>query len=372
MRIALVTASFFPRIGGAETVVHNLASEWVKQGHEVCVFNPLTNKPTLDSAGYSVCKFFRPYSYFKLAPHRFPFSRYVARNLKQHLDEFNPDFISAHFGYPIGVWLSQLQPTPKFLVTCHGREITKFTWGYRNIYKIDRVLADALNKSTGAVAISRHARKLMEEMGVRSEKILDIPNGVDIERFRNKAEGDFRGRFGLPQKATVVLSVGREHPQKAYDVGIKAFAEVAGRNPETYYVILGRGSGKWQPVVMDMGLQGRIILSEGLSGDDLVGAYQQADIFFSPSAWELMPLVVLEAMASGLPLVVTNVSGSQDLVQSGENGMVVEPGDPDEMTRAILQLAEDKRMRQRMGAVNLGRSDDYSWDRISRMYLEHC
>ncbi len=353
-------------------VVYNLASEWVKQGHEVCVFNQLTDKSTLDKAGYSVSKFFRPYSYFKLAPHRFPFSRYVVRSLRKHLDEFKPDFISAHFGYPIGVWLSQLKPTPKFLVTCHGREITKFNWGDRNIYKIDKVLAEALNKSSGTVAISRHARKLMEEVGVLPDKILDIPNGVDVERFRKKVDCDFRGRFDIPQGAVVVLSVGREHAQKAYDVGIKAFAEVAGRNPEIYYVILGRGSEKWQSLVMDLGLNGRIVLCEGLGGDDLVGAYQQADIFFSPSIWELMPLVVLEAMVSGLPLVVTNVSGSQDLVQSGENGLLVEPGQADEMTGAILQLAADKGLRQRMGAVNLSRSDNYSWDRISRLYLEHC
>ena len=352
-------------------MVHNLASEWSKQGHEVCVFNQLTGKSTLNNAGYSVCRFFRPYSYFKLAPHRYPFGQYVAGSLRRHLDEFRPDFISAHFGYPIGVWLSLVKPTTQYLVTCHGREITKFPWGDRNVYKIDQVLRDTLNKSAGAVAISSHARKLMEEMGVRPEKILDIPNGVDIERFRKKVGSDFRGRVGIPREAVVVLSVGREHAQKAYDVGIKAFAQVARKNPETYYVILGRGSGKWQALVADLELQGRVIFSEGLGGDDLVGAYQQADIFFSPSIWELMPLVVLEAMVAGLPLVVTNVSGSQDIVQSGENGMVVEPGETDEMAKAILQLVMDKRMRQRMGAVNLSRAENYSWDRISRLYLLH-
>ena len=133
----------------------------------------------------------------------------------------------------------------------------------------------------------------------------------------------------------------------------------------------GRGSGKWQPLVSELGLRERVVLSEGLHGDALVAAYQQADIFFSPSIWELMPLVVLEAMVAGLPLVVTNVSGSQDLVQSGENGMLVEPGAAEEMAGAIRQLAGDKDLRQRLGTVNRRRSDNYSWDRISRMYLEH-
>jgi glycosyltransferase involved in cell wall biosynthesis len=371
VRIALVTTTFFPQVGGAETVVHNLASEWVRQGHEVCVFNQLTNETTRDAAGYTVRKFARPISYLKLAPHRFPFSQYVAGSLRRHLNEFKPDFISAHFGYPIGVWLSHVKPLPNFLVTCHGREITKFPWGDRNVYKIDKVLAAALNRSSGVVAISSHARRLLEELGVRPEKIIDIPNGVDIARYREQAGVDFRGRFGIPREAVVILSVGREHAQKAYDVGIRAFAEVAGKIPGAYYVILGRGSGKWQSLVEELALRGRVILSDGLRGDDLVAAYQQADIFFSPSIWELMPLVVLEAMAAGLPLVVTNVSGSQDLVQTGENGMLVEPGDVGEMASALLQLAGDQPLRQRWGGINLAGSDNYSWDRISRMYLEH-
>jgi glycosyltransferase involved in cell wall biosynthesis len=370
MRIALVTISFLPKIGGAEFVIHNLASAWSRQGHEVCVLNPVTDSPSHD-AEYTVRKFYLPPSYLKFAPHRFPFSKCVGRSLKRHLQEFRPDFISAHFGYPLGVWLSKIQPTPRFLITCHGSELTKFAWGDRHIYRMDKVLSEALNKSAGAVAISRHARELMEELGVRPEKILDIPNGVDVRRFQKKVNFDLRESLGIPQDSTVVLSVGREHCQKAYDVGIRAFADVAGKNREALYIILGRGTRKWQGLVDELQLQDRVILHEGLSGDNLVGAYQQADIFFSPSAWEMMPLVVLEAMAAGLPLVVTNISGSQDMVETGHNGIVIEPDHTDDMADAILNLAEDRTLRERMRLANLSLAESYSWDRISRAYLDH-
>lgn len=371
MRIALITTSFFPQVGGAEFVVHHLASQWVNQGHEVCIFKALPKySGQQENVQYNVRNFPVPPTYFKLSPHLFPFCRYVTWGIKREIEKFMPDIISAHFGYPIGVWLSKMRPLPKYLITCHGQELTKFHWGFRNRYNIDNVLAKALNDSIGAVAISSHARNLMLELGVKPNKIVEIPNGVDVERFRKKVGIDFRKRLEIPDRSTVILSVGREHSQKAYGAGIRAFSYIAGEIPDTYYVILGQGTGKWHSLVADLQLKGRVILCEGLQGDELIGAYQQADIFLSSSIWELMPLVVLEAMASGLPLVVTNVSGSQDLVQNGQNGFVVEPGDVEKMADAIRRLIVSRELRESLGALNLARSEDYSWDRISRRYLE--
>jgi glycosyltransferase involved in cell wall biosynthesis len=369
MRIALVTSSFLPRIGGMEFVIHNLARQWHEQGHEVCVFNAVTGQSPADNPGYLVRRYGTPRTFFRLPPHWPPFCKMVSGSLGRQLKEFCPDFISAHSGYPLSIWLSRMQPTPRFLMTCHGGELTKFSWGYRNVYKMERVLAQALNRSAGAVAISRHARVLMEEMGVAPGTIVDIPNGVDLPRFQKDVSFDFRRFLGLPAEALLLLSVGREHPQKAFDTGIRAFARVADQFPGLYYVLLGRGNGKWQPLVRELGLEGRVICHEGLSGDDLVGAYQQADIFFSPSVWEMMPLVVLEAQACGLPLLVTNVSGSQDIVRAGCNGIMVEPGDEGAMAQAMAELASNRQLRQSLGAISRQLSRQYSWENISKRYL---
>ena len=372
MKIALVTSSFLPRIGGAELVVHNLAQHWSLQGHEVCVFNALTDKAYMSEVKYSVSRYRLLRGSTRFGYHRFPFQQIAVRNLQRAITKFQPDFISAHFGYPVGVWLSQMNPIPRFLITCHGRELTKFSWGYRNIYKIDNFLTDALNKSSGAVAISSHARELMEEMGVIPENILDIPNGVDIRRFQKQVDFDFRSQFGISEDAKIILSVGREHPQKAFDRGIKAFSKISDKIPNTYYVILGRNTKIWQSLVNDLRLHNRVILCEGLQGDSLVGAYQQSDIFFSSSVWEMMPLVVLEALAAGLPLVVTDVSGSQDIVQTGENGIIVEPGRLDQMADALYQIISDESLRKNMAMENPNRAKYYSWDNICKLYLEHA
>jgi glycosyltransferase involved in cell wall biosynthesis len=369
MRIALVSQSFLPRIGGMEFVIHNLARQWHQQGHEVCVFNAVSAEKPADNPGYAVQKYAVPWTYFRLPPHWFPFSQRVSRSLGRQLQEYRPDVISAHGGYPLSIWLRRMRSAPRFLMTCHGGELTKFAWGYRNIYKMDRAMAEALNRSAGVVAISRHARMLMEEMGIVAHKIVDIPNGVDLPRFQKKVVGDFRRQLGLPAQARIVLSVGREHPQKAFDAGIRSFAAVADQLPGWYYVLLGRGNSKWQPLVRDLGLTGRISCHEGVGGDDLVAAYQQADFFFSPSVWEMMPLVVLEAQACGLPLLVTNVSGSQDIVRNGVNGLVVEPGGEAQMAQAIVALAKDEGLRRRLGTRSRELAREYSWGKISRRYL---
>lgn len=369
MRIALVAISFLPKVGGLEHVVHSLASEWHQQGHDVCVFNATTNQVPVNGPSYKVQKFDVPRSYFRLPPHWPLFRILIKSRLGQSLNDFSPDFISVHGGYPLAIWLSQMNLASRTIVTCHGGELTKFPWGYRSQYRIDGALAEALNRSFRAIAISTHARELMQDMGVSPEKIIYIPNGVDLKRFQRRVNADFRGHLQLPDDSMVLLSVGREHPSKDFGTGIHAFSHVAEQFPKLHYVILGRGVRKWQSAVDKEGLNRRVVLSDGLSGDHLVAAYQQSDIFFSPSIYETMPLVVLEALACGMPMLVTNVSGSKDIVSTGRNGIVVEPGDAMGMASAIQRLASDAQLRKTLGQENRTLAPLYSWKTIGERYI---
>ncbi len=372
MKIALVTGSFLPEIGGAEFVVHNLAVQWCNQGHDVQVINCTTNRSTEPDARYSVRRISRVRGGSWFGYHKFPFQFSAVRSIARLLDQYRPDFISAHFGYPIGLWLSKVKPLPRFLITCHGGELVKVEQGYRKVFDIDSLLIDAMNASTGVVAISSYMRREIEELGVEASRILDIPNGVDLDRFKHKIDLDLRSKFSISPDAVVILSIGRQAWPKAYDVGIRAFAKVAAKVPEVRYVMVGRNVNKWQGLVDELGIAGKVIFCGQLHGDEVVSAYQQADILFFPSVCESFGLVVLEAMASGLPVVATNVGLCVDAIETGENGIVVETGQVDQMADALLKLAEDQSLRKRMGAANLGKVKSYSWDRVSRLYLQHA
>jgi len=256
------------------------------------------------------------------------------------------------------------------VITCHGPTLNESPTGPRQVFGIDAVIAAALNTSRGVVALSTHAHKILERMGVDERRILDIPNGVDTTRFRKPVDFDLRHRFGLPRDAIVVLSVGREVWAKSYDIGIKAFAEASKEMQKVFYLILGRGVTRWQELAGEVAGPGRVILCDGLYDDELVGAYQQADIFLLPSVKETFSLALLEAMAAGLPVVVTDVSGSQDAIANGDNGWVVPPGQVDQMAVALRRLIDDGDLRRRFGEANRQRSELYRWERISRLYLE--
>jgi len=353
-----------------EFVVHSLAVEWGKQGHEVLVVNWSSDQATHPDANYSVSKFDLLRGAPRFGYHRFPFSGYTRRAIERILNDFNPDFISAHMAYPTAHWLARMHPRRRYVVTCHGGDITLFDWGFRKRYGIDRELREALNRSTGAIAISTHAHRMMDDLGVDPGVIKDITNGVDLDRFRRTADFSLRKELGLDPSALVVLSVGRDHPQKAYAAGIRAFAKVCREVKDAYYVIVGKDASAHGDLAESLGLSERILFPGTMEGDSMVGTYQQANVFFSPSIWEMMPLVVLEAMAAGLPAVVTNISGSQDLVLEGETGFIVEPGDEDSMATRLLELLKDEALRDSFSQSVLDRSEDFSWDKISRRYLE--
>jgi glycosyltransferase involved in cell wall biosynthesis len=368
MKIALLTNSFLPHVGGAEYVIHHLARVWGLAGHEVTVITVAPGDAPELGIPYSVKTFKLLRGSSRLGYHRFPFLQLAVRTLSGLLESYKPDFISAHFGYPVGLWLARCSPIPRFVITCHGEEINP-GGKPRSKYHLDRVLAESFNRAHGVIAISNYSRKLMEQMGVRSDKIHLIPNGIDRKQFRKPVEFDLRVRFGIPKDAPVILSVGREHWIKAFDTGIEAIALLLKDIPDAHYVLLGRGNERWIPLVKRLNIERNVTISS-LYGDELVGAYQQSDLFFSSSVYEGCPLVVLEAMASGLPAVVTNVSGSQDMIETGKNGIVVEPNRTDEMANALGSLMRDKSLQKRFGLANIELSKYYDWSNIGKMYLE--
>jgi glycosyltransferase involved in cell wall biosynthesis len=368
MRIALVTNSFLPRIGGAEVVAHNLARQWAHDGHEVCVITPPPAESPDSDPGYSIHTFRPLRGSTRFGYHRAPFLGHASRRVNRILERYRPDFISAHFAYPTALWLSKSVPSVNYIVTPHGGEINPQEKA-RKVFGLSEALAHSMNEASGIIAISRYVGALLEEMGVERDRIHFIPNGVDCDRFNKPVIFDLRARFGIHADAPVILSVGRNDWSKAFDTGIRAFAGVHEKYRDAFYVILGRDTRKWIPLVRELDLEGNVFFSE-LHGDDMIGAYRQSTLFFSSSVSEGCPVALLEAMAAGLPSVVTNVSGSQDLITTGENGIVTEPGDPGAMADAISELLADESLRSRYGDANRERARSYDWPLIARRYLD--
>ena len=187
---------------------------------------------------------------------------------------------------------------------------------------------------------------------IAPNQIRVISNGVDTERFAPRREDrtEFRGRFDFPKDAVVLGTVGRMVAIKGQYLLLRA-AEALIRKGEKVFVLLV-GSGPEQPAY-----ERYVNGSSQLRGrESFAGESQQVpqllnakDVFTLPSFGEGMSNTLLEAMATGLPLVATSVGGNSDLVEEGRNGFLIPAGDLDVFTATLHRLVADHRLRSELG-----------------------
>jgi len=202
---------------------------------------------------------------------------------------------------------------------------------------------------------------------VPRHKIRYIPNGVDTERFKSDLEARLRSRQELRlEEAFVWLAVGRFDVEKDYPNMLRAFAQVVKKQCETFLLIAG--DGPLRPAVeelaRDLGLKDHVQFL-GIRRDipDLMNA---ADAYIMSSIWEGMPMVLLEASATELPIVATNVGGNREVVLDGKTGFLVPPKDPEALAQAMLRLMSlSEEERWRMGKLARQHIEaHYSLDRV--------
>jgi glycosyltransferase involved in cell wall biosynthesis len=184
---------------------------------------------------------------------------------------------------------------------------------------------------------------------VPEEKIRRVSNGIDVTRFSPSADKRRHLRNSLGLDAQFVwLAVGRLEASKDYPNMVRAFAQVASRHSEAVLLIVGRGSleSEIRNLVRESGLDNQIRFL-GLRQDipDLMNA---ADAYLMSSAWEGLPMVLLEAAATGLPLVATDVGGNAEVVVPNKTGFIVPPNNATELARAmgeVMGLSEEAYQR---------------------------
>lgn len=156
-------------------------------------------------------------------------------------------------------------------------------------------------------------------MRLDRQRVSVIPNGVEFDRFQSAGACDL-SPLGIPAGARVLVSVGRLHPQKGYDLLIEAIAPLLADQPGWQLLIVGEGPARFdlERQIREAGLEGRIHLPG--YRDDVPSILAAADAFVLASRWEGMPNAVLEAMAAGLPVVATDVEGIDELIVDRADG----------------------------------------------------
>ena len=233
--------------------------------------------------------------------------------------------------------------------------------GFSPSYEIGRRLlrgyAELLH---GRIAVSGAARHFISRYFPGEYRI--IPNGVDIERYRD-AEPFEELRDGTLN----ILFVGRLEERKGLLHLLKAFRRLKKRHVDARLIVCGEGPQRGQyrryattRRVRDVEFVGRV------SDDDKARYFRSADIFCAPSTGqESFGIVLLEAMAAGVPIVASDIHGYKNVVQRNVQGLLVEPRNHRALAAALYALAQDPALRARMGEAGRQRAPDYSWQRVT-------
>ncbi|MEF3168125.1 MAG: glycosyltransferase [Deltaproteobacteria bacterium] len=184
--------------------------------------------------------------------------------------------------------------------------------------------------------------------GVEQDRIQIYPRGVDTRRFHPSKRNGFYGRYGK-EGGIKLLYVGRVSREKNLDILAEAYRRIHKEDPNVHLIIVGDGPYREE---LQASLAGTSALCTGvLRGEDLAAAYASADLFVFPSTTDTFGNVVLEAQASGLPVVVTDRGGPRENMIPEKTGVVVPGDDIEGMTHAIWALVTDETRRKAMGTA---------------------
>jgi glycogen synthase len=369
MRILIINSEYPPIGGGAGNASANIARELEKSGQEVCVltsaFGRLPRNETAGSLRVMRVPSLRRRMDRSGALEQGMFILTGTAAALRLISRWKPNIVVAFFGVPAGpiALLIKLLYKIPYIVSLRGGDVPGFRpYDFGTYHKVIAPLLRLIWRNASAiVANSDGLRKLALTFEDRFP-ISIIPNGVELERFTSPPL-----RSWDPPR---LLFVGRIVHQKGLDLLLSALSQL--RDLPWELTIVGDGPQR-EPLLEDavnLGLEQRIHFAGWRRGNDLEAEYGRANLFVFPSRHEGMPNVVLEAMASGLPVIATRIPGNEELVSAGVTGELVPPEDTAALKVALEHLLPDARLRQNMGSAARKRVEEkYDWANTARQYL---
>lgn len=217
-------------------------------------------------------------------------------------------------------------------------------------------------------------QELMNLVGVPEDDIIVIPNGVNLDEFHPSNREFYRDKvrkeYGIKENEFLFLFVGNYFRRKGLQFLIDALNEIK-EKPVRVFVVGQDDScmADFVKKVQDMGLGGNVSFVGHTPR--ISQFYAAADAFVLPTVYEGFSLAILEAMACGLPVITSNVSGARDLIKDGVDGVLLrKPGDRGELIIKMLKIAEDHRFRDSLGKEASKRAQLYSWDKVVRKTVD--
>jgi glycosyltransferase involved in cell wall biosynthesis len=247
------------------------------------------------------------------------------------------DIVHSHlWGASLWARLGRILAGPRIVII---QEHGMGNWRGQLHFLVDRMLAAVTHR---VLFVSHEVRRTyIERSGTNQRKCTIIPNGIVIDEIKETKE-EIRDSLGWKPHELIILSVGRLSPEKGHIDLVDAFALIGDRLSCAKLIIVGEGSerAKLLERIARVGLQDRIVLA-GLQ-DNVPIWMKAADIYVQPSRREALPLAILEAMASNLPVLATAVGEISEIVEHGVNGFLAPPNNPKELSNVLYSVCTDE------------------------------
>jgi glycosyltransferase involved in cell wall biosynthesis len=274
------------------------------------------------------------------------------------------DLVHAFFGFPTGWLCYRTAKRLPYIISLRGSDVPGANARLKLDYKIlgPLVFKPIWQKASALVACSEGLKARALQF-LPSAQIQVIPNGVDLQRFHpaeaTKDSGELR-----------VITVGRLSVTKRLGLLLEAVEVLYRQGGKAYLTVVGGGplESELRRSLAGQYLRGAVTLLGRREGSEMPDLYRQHDIFVSASMQEGMSNAMLEAMASGLPIVTTRCEGVDELI--ADNGVVVEDSRPETLAAAVRRLADDPATRHAMSVAARTKAESFGWDKVAEAYLQ--
>jgi len=357
MRIALVTEFYYPHLGGVTEHVHNLALELRRRGHEATIVTSHMQGEANDP------DFVRRVGRSQVIYSNGAFARIttgwrLTDRLADVLRDIRADVVHVQDGIApvLGPWASDAAWRLGLPVVA-----TFHSWFPRSIgyWLLRRVFQRRLDRIAAKIAVSEPVVRALSRY-VRAEWEI-IPNGVDLHTFH--PNGAVRG--GAPR----LLFLGRLDPRNGLGTVIAALPRVLDRFPGTELVVAGDGPLRsfYERQARRLGAHVRFV---GYVNGERPTFYDEADLYLCPTTKASFGITLLEAMACGTPLVVSDITGFRELVGDGGEALLVDKDDPAAWSEAVVRLIDDPTRRAAMGRAGLAKASRFAWPVVTDRVLD--
>ncbi len=407
MRIAITSDLYYPMTNGVAVFAHNLAKGLAKQGHEVLVLCPSFTGRQHREKREGVTTFYLRSIRFPFYPDQInevpegkeflgmPLPRLAYRHglwitvdpyptMKKVLNRFRPDVIHNQTAEMIAFAARRYAKKYDVPMVSTGHAYPDNITSQLKILKPIKRPLDAILRTYMASFLKHSEYATMPtEMAIddlvpKKRKHFKVPveplsNGVDLAKFGpGKAPDRIYRKYHLPKDKPLVLYVGRVDPEKSLSNVVSAFAGVLDVIPEAKLVIVGDGTDRrhLQDLAQALGIEKSVYFPGRIYPPDIMEVYRAATLFATASETETQGIVLIEAAATGLPLVAVDAGAVRELCQHKRNGILCHPGDVAEMTDAMMKLLKNPELCERYGKESLEVAKMHDLNRTLQRFVE--